>query len=68
MALSDLASNKLGWRKKEIINILNEFPARMVRILINETISQELHCTLEEAKVMKTIKSSIVKKIFKEFE
>ena len=68
MALSDLASNKLGWRKKEIINILNEFPARMVRILINETISQELQCTLEEAKVMKTVKSSIVKKIFKEFE
>lgn len=68
MALSDIAETKIAWRKAEIMNLLKDFGSIEVRKKINEVISKEMKITLEEAKKMKTIRPSIVKKILLNFE
>lgn len=68
MALSDIAESKIGWRKAEIIDLLKGFSSREVRSNMNEIISKEMGISLDEAKKMKTIRPSIVKKILLNFE
>lgn len=68
MALSDIAETKVAWRKAEILILLKGFGRDQVRKNINEVISKEMNITLEEAKKMKTIRPSIVKKILLNFE
>lgn len=68
MALSDIAETKIAWRKAEILILLKGFSRDEVRKNINEVISKEMKITLEEAKKMKTIRPSVVKKILLTFE
>ena len=68
MALSDMASTKTAWRKSEIHDLLKGFGRTIIKNSINETISNEMNISIDEAKKMKTIKPSIVIKILKEFE
>lgn len=68
MALSDIAFTKWGWRKSEICEILKDFHIMTVRNIINTILAKEMNIPLDEAKNIKTIKSSIAKKILEEFE
>lgn len=68
MALSDIAETKIAWLKAEILILLKGFSRDEVRKNINEVISKEMKITLEEAKKMKTIRPSVVKKILLTFE
>lgn len=68
MALSDIASDKIAWRKAEIQELLNGFSHKTVRRKMNEIISIEMNISIEEAGNIKTIKQSIVKKILLAFE
>lgn len=68
MALSDIASDKIAWRKAEIQGLLNGFSHKTVRRKMNEIISIEMNISIEEAGNIKTIKQSIVKKILLSFE
>lgn len=68
MALSDIASDKIAWRKAEIQELLNGFNHKTVRRKMNEIISIEMNISIEEAGNIKTIKQSIVKKILLAFE
>ncbi len=68
MALSDIASTKIAWRKAELKELLKGFGRRQIVNSINEIISKQMNISMEEAKKMKTIKPSIVKIILLKFE
>ena len=68
MSFSDIANTKIGWRKNEVYELLKNFSQKNVRSSLNEIIAIEMNVSVEEAKKLKTIKSSIVKRILLDFE